>query len=82
MPECAILFYKPVVLHLPNRPKSHSTGLYYSKKQKEIPVGVENLFGSLQRIKYYLTHCQSKLYGANPLSSTEELRKMSSEMYI
>lgn len=69
-------------IYLPNRPKSGSTGLYYSKKQKEIPVSVENLSGSLQRIKYYLTHCQSKLYGANPLSSTEELKKMLSEMCI
>lgn len=80
MPEGAMLFYRPMVLCLHNRPKSGLTGLYYSKKQNEISVGVENLFVSLQRIKYYLTHCQSKLYGANPLSSTKELRKILSEM--
>lgn len=62
MPECAILFHRPVVLYLPNGPKSGSTRLYYSKKQKEISVGVENLFGSLQRIKYYLTYCQLSVW--------------------
>lgn len=81
MPECAIPFYRPVVLYLPNRPKSVSTGLYYSKKQKEISIDVENLFGILQRTKYYLIHCQSKLYEANLLSSTE-LRKMLNKICI